>query len=180
MRRTVTHLLAGFALATTVAAAPAASSAPADHEVEMVLGDSVHIDGGAPQGMNPDYFDTTGQGLGGQCTKDVSSYCEWTLVHVVTEVPADAKGGRLKSNLGLTLTSPDFPLSDFDLVLWESNADGERLEQVGYSGSGGYVDAVESMSIKVQTTPEIQDAWFLVDVVYYFGGPNYDLDITFD
>lgn len=177
MKRTFAIAAAGLVVASTIAAAPAGSQARpvADHEVELAVGDQAHIDGGAPQGMNPGYFDA----LDGACNKDPHTYCEHALVHVVTEVPEDVERGRLRTTLGLTLTSPDFPLSDFDMVVWESNADGERVAEVGQSANGGYVEAVEQVSVVVSTTPEVQDAWFLVDVIYFLGGPNYDLDLTF-
>ncbi len=175
MKRIATLLAAGAVALGTVAAAPSQQRPAPDHEAELVPGDSVHIDGGAPQGVNPGYFDVTE----GACNKDPNTYCEHTLVHVVTEVPEDVERGRLRTNLQIVVTSPDLPVSDFDLIVWESDADGERGSQVGQSASGGYVDAVEQLNVVVTTTPDEQDAWFLVDVVYYLGGPNYDLDLTF-
>lgn len=178
MRRSPIFLAAALSALASMAANPADSArTSADFEVELRVGDDAHIDGGAPQGFNPDYFGTAGGG--GECTKDPTSYCEWTLVHVITEVPADVERGRLRTNLGITLTSPDFPISDFDLAVWESNPEGQRLNQVGTSGSGGYVQPVESLAVAVSTTPETMDAWFLVDAIYYLGGANYDLDFTF-
>jgi hypothetical protein len=180
MKRALFLAVTGMLVVSSAAAAPPSSSrsaSDADFEVEMVVGDAVHIDGGSPQGINPDYFGTAGGG--GECTKDVDSYCEWTLVHVITEVPADVDRGRLRTGLNITLTTPDSPISDFDIAVWESNPEGERLSKVGTSGGGGYVQPIESMAVVVSTTPEVMDAWFLVDAIYYLGGVNYDLDITF-
>ncbi len=180
MRRTTAVLAAGFLAASAVAAGPASSQSSADHEIEMQLGDTATVAGGVPQGVNPDYFGNAGDG--GVCSHDVDTYCEQVLIKVSNPFEEEnAKKGRERANLDLHLT-PTNPVSDFDLVLYESDADGTTGAEIGRSGQTPVADNPESsetINAIVTTTADETDVWVIAHIVYFAAASDYSLDVSF-
>jgi hypothetical protein len=101
--------------------------------------------------QGPAQVASNGQTDGEPCGKSSNNYCDSTLLNVAAP----------SGDATLTVNVDDFstPIDDFDLVVYKSNAAGDRGEKVGSSGN------VASMPESV-TVPHAS-GFYLVRVVYF-------------
>lgn len=179
-----------IALLGQVAAGPS-TSAPADHELSLTIGDEATIDGGAPGGINYTPVVTGGTQPEPTCSKSPEAYCEATLVELSADVPADAPRGRVTATLSMTLDAVQ-PIADFDLFVYESDADGARGGRLASSGAlaGGQIaptqdgifwrcpasDECVDLPVTFRTGDEPQ--YLLVEVHYAIAPVSYRLDLA--
>ena len=138
--------------------------------------------GQAATGTNQNYFEN--HPLGGPlglkaytCNKEKTTYCETVLLSVTNEVAGDDGDGRLERKLQVVIdewTPVEGPVTDFDLVVYNSDAHGTQGEEAAQSSQGligGVLDdeqvSREAVEIDVTTTRTTPTVWYLVHVVYY-------------
>lgn len=148
------------------------ASADTDFTGELAPGDTFTWEG-APVGLNPLYF----EGAAG-CSGNPNNYCEYALLKYTNPVPADDADGRLTRNSVITI-SPT-AVSDFDLQVYTSDADGTMGSMVG-SSTAFPVDneGVESVSTVIRTTPEQPTVYLLVEVIHFANVGGYTGTATF-
>lgn len=123
----------------------------------------------------------------GTCTHNVESYCETVFIEFsnpLTQAEIDA--GKTKHTKTATITINNFgpvpdPATDFDLVVFESDAEGTKGEEIGRSAVFGPDQAGdESVSIPLTTTISQPSVFVLLDVVYFVVlGTGYSGSATF-
>lgn len=178
MRRVLAPALAA-AIALGTVAAGQSQQQPADHEVELAIGEQASVDGGAPQGVNAAYDHASGT----PCSKDPQSYCEHVLIKLSNPYEEEnARKGRERANAVITLTTASNYLSDYDLMVYESDADGTKGSMIASStafpidNSG---ESTEQVNLVVTTTEETTEVWVLAELVYFSAFEAYHLDIEF-
>lgn len=154
----------------------------ADHAVELVPGEGGFTwDGTETVGVNPNFHPWAPQASDvfpvGECSKDPNYYCDTILVKYVNPVPEDDADGRLTQRSTITIDNYTFPGSDFDLRIWQSNADGERLTMLGETGENP--GDPETFTTTITTTTEIAERYVLYEVGYFAAAGGYDGEITF-
>ncbi len=180
MRRLVAPALAlGLAL-SAVAATPSQQRADTDHQVDLEIGASVTVDGGVPAGINPG--PTTSDQTGKVCTKNPHEYCETILVHLSNPYEEEnAKKGRERANAIFSLTTTDGLVSDYDVYVHLSDAEGNKYEEIANAGEfpllAGSSD--ETVTVVATTTADEQELWLYVEVYYFSAIAPYTMDIDF-
>lgn len=144
----------------------------ADQTGKVEVGAPFTWTGTATTGLNvANYWPPTGEGT---CTHNVESYCETVFIEFsnpLTQAEIDA--GKTKHTKMATITINNFgpvpdPATDFDLVVFESDAAGTKGEEIGSSANYGPDQAGdESVSISLTTTISQPSVFVLVDVVYF-------------
>jgi hypothetical protein len=137
------------AVAAVLALAPVAGAA--DREGVVTPETPFAWEGPSAVGHNENYDGASGQ----PCGKAVEDYCDETLVNADAGDFYDTSGGGVEFSIG----NYDVPASDFDLYVYESDADGTRGDLVGSSAGGDGVE--ESVAIPNAS------GYFLVRVVYW-------------
>lgn len=172
-------LIVGLAIGATF---QTTAHAALDRTATLYTGTSYQWTGDAGLGSNVLYWDSTGTGTGaGVCSKDIESFCETTLIEYVNPVPDTDVDGRLARTSKIQI---DWPLlvSDYDLNVYRSNLNGDRLERVGGS-SKSILDAdehaPEQFGVTVRTTRSQPAAYFLIEVVYFAAVGGYTGSVTF-
>jgi hypothetical protein len=173
MRRLVAST--ALALATVVAFAAPASAAP-DKSGTAAPGAPFKWSGTAATGLNVGYFL-----IDPVCSHQPHQYCETVLVEFnlpVTNLPppgptpqtvqADGTG---KASIG---SYAPFPLSDFDLVAFASDAAGTKGEELDTSGEPA--GDPEEVAVPITSTATVnpdgsvvrnESTWVLLEVVYF-------------
>lgn len=160
-----------------------ASAAPVevDHQVAVTAGEVAEWDGEPAVGANINYFNNfqaepVGQVFPiGQCSQDdPRTYCEYALIALSNPVPEDDADGRLRKSATIKLDGfnpvPD-PVTDFDLLVYESDAEGTKGTEVGQDGSILDADFTEVVTASVTTTRTEPVKYLLAEIVYY-ASPN--------
>ena len=110
----------------------------------------------------------------GTCTHDPHSYCETLLIEFsnpLTQEEIDS--GKTSKTKGASITIGEFgpvpdPVTDFDLVVFESNAEGTKGSEIGRSAAFGPDQAGdESVFLSIRTTISQPSVYVYVDVVYF-------------
>ncbi len=179
MKRQIALALAGVTAVATVAAAPGAERrADVDHEFELALGDTASAAGSTPVGLNvQNYIDDY------SCDGSPEHSCELALIKVTNPYEEEnAKKNRERANLTIAVT-PDVPASDYDVLVFESDADATKGSQVGNAGGVPMLDhpeSVETVNAVVTTTEDETERWFLVWIVHWSTVGSYTIDVAFD
>lgn len=179
MKRHLALALCGAVALGTVAAGPnEASQAAIDHEFELELGDAASDVGSQPVGINVENY----VGDGYSCDGAPNHTCGIALVKVTNPYEEEnAKKGRERATLNVVVT-PDFAGSDYDVLVFESDADGNQGAEVGSAGGVPVTDhpeSVESVSVVVTTTEEETERYFLVWIVHWATVGSYTIDVDF-
>lgn len=195
MKKTTTAFAAAAFALSAIAAAPATTLTEAsqaddrfDHHVALELdGEVVSVDGGIPQGVNPNYFDIApGTVPGGTCDGSPTNYCELVEVTIDTTGlhPVNAAGETqdllIFGSFDLASTQP---AADFDLDVYRLKADGSDGDHVGQSGRTPVADTDENgydenVPFNLTITPaEEGEVKFVVKVVYFAAPSTYRLDM---
>ncbi|HEX9822923.1 MAG TPA: hypothetical protein VGB51_00820 [Actinomycetota bacterium] len=151
-------LIIAAAVAVAASTAGIAVAEPPDLTVTIAPGAGEQIwEGNTATGANINYDFATGE----PCIEDQTmptSYCDRTLVHVDLSGDPDFwddKAGGVE--IGIDAFSP--ANSDFDLQVWNSNANGDKGTLAGSVGAGpGEVEF---------TTIDEADGYYLVQVAYF-------------
>lgn len=163
-------------LAVALVSGTAAQAAP-DRTATVELGKSFAWTGATATGTNYYYWDPVGLGDVGpvrhtSCTKDATSYCEQILLkfsNPFTQAEIDAKLPSKQATAVVrldTFTPAQGPITDFDLLAYESDASGNRGSLI--ESDGDLLNTTsESVTFTVTTEATVPHVWVLVDVVYY-------------
>jgi hypothetical protein len=107
-----------------------------------------------------------------QCSKNPDAYCETILVGFdLALTPEEIAAGKIRkrANGEVTIGNPTVPLYDFDLAVYQSDADGSKGPQVGTSGALDETPGEEAVSIAgITGTIAEPTAYYLVEVVYFY------------
>lgn len=147
-----------------------------DDTATLSPGESYEFGAHALVGTNLGYFGLVPTGPPGTCNKDPNTTCDTFLIELSNplteeEIAADPNAFRRKP---VTVTV-EF-MSDIDLIVWDSDADGTRGTQLGQSASADFIETVTST---VRTTADEPSKWILVDVVYFAHAGPYDGVVQF-
>lgn len=161
MKRSIVSAALAAALAAAVAA-PAAQAAP-DRTVSVSLANNVATyEGDAALGFNVSYFDETAQPA--SCGKAPQNFCDSTLVFV-----DDSYTGSKK----MDIVMDGFEISDYDLRVYKSDANGNPLAFEGYPTGHGTSPAGTLLPTFLGD-PETKNllgvkagSYYLVDLVYF-------------
>ena len=173
MRRLVAST--ALSLATVVAFAAPASAAP-DKSGTAAPGAPFTWSGTAATGLNVGYFL-----IDPVCSHQPQQYCETVLVEFklpVTNLPPPGPtpqtvqvDGTGRASIG---SYAPFPLSDFDLVAFASDAAGTKGEELDQSGEAA--GDPEQVEVTVSSTATVnpdgtvvrnESTWVLLEVVYF-------------
>lgn len=189
MRRKFVALV-GAAVVTLPLLGGPAQAAP-DRTMTVANGKSATWTGATATGMNQYYWDPAGVGPAGpvedhKCTKDVQYYCEVILVkfeNPFTEAELADPKKKFKeraATIVLDNFSPAFPVSDFDLLVYESDANGTVGPLIDSDGAIGPTDNTEQVDFTITTTRTEPAVYVLAHVVYYqVVNGNYKGTVTF-
>ena len=168
------RLLIAAVLAVALIPGSGASAVTADHKATLTPGQSFSWTGSTQTATNVNYFGNTDPAPVtpvtpiGTCTKDRTSYCEYALIEFSNPVPLSDADGKLSKGATITLNpfSPvPAPVTDFDLLVFESNAAGDKLAELGRDGA---LDADgETVSFTAKTTRTSPSYFALAEIVYY-------------
>ena len=105
-----------------------------------------------------------------QCTKDPTAYCETVLVGFDLALTAEevAAGKTRKSgNAQIAIDNPTVAAYDYDLAVYESDAEGARGAQVGTSGAFDETPGEEALDVPIKGTIDEPTDYYLVEVIYF-------------
>jgi len=181
MKRFIAGLSAILA-ASSIAAAPSPSApfaAPQiDHELALAIGESGSVTGNAQYGVNVENY----TGADYACSSDPNMYCETVLIELTNPyVEEEARKGRVRANLTFTLT-PTLPISDYDLLVFEADEDGNLGGQMGNVGETPLTpdpESKETISVPITTTVDEETVWVAVQVVYWAVVGGWTAEATF-
>jgi hypothetical protein len=175
MRRS-TLVLAFAALAVFIPATP--GSAAADHTGVVAAGAPFAWAGTTATGLNTSDF--AGDLV---CGKDVDNYCDGTLLQINLPIPdsmlpapsSQPQTVYLDKTVAVTIdTYAPYPLCDFDLNVFSSDATGAQGDQLDSSGNNP--GEAEDVSFSVESTATVnpdgsvdrqETSWALVQAVYF-------------
>jgi hypothetical protein len=173
MRRIVLATAAALALLPGTAHAETP-----DFTAKVDAGTTYNWDGSTALGLNVNYwgmFEGTHPTAPGTCTDDRDSYCDTILFEFsnpLTQEEIDAGKISKKKNATVTITEygpvPD-PATDFDLILFSSDAQGTKGDELGQSAVWGYDDGdgTETVTASITTTVAQPSTFVLAEVVYF-------------
>jgi hypothetical protein len=155
VRRGRRRLTSRGAIATTVVALTlglaAVAGAQPDREGTVTPETPFTWDGPSAIGHNENYDGPSGE----PCGKEVANYCDQTLINADAGNFYDTSGGGVE----FSIFDYDVPSSDFDLYVYESDADGTLGQLVG--SSAGPAGDEENVAILNAS------GYFLVRVIYW-------------
>jgi hypothetical protein len=134
--------------------------------------------GSTAMGLNVNYhgqFNGVHPTAAGTCSDDRDSYCDTILLEFsnpLTQAEIDAGKTSKKKNATVTITGygpvPD-PVTDFDLELYTSDAQGTKGDLLGESGVWGYDDGdgTETVTTQITTTLTSPSKFVLAEVVFF-------------
>ena len=165
------------AVATLVLIPGTAQAETPDVTAKVDAGQTYTWTGSTATGLNVNYhgqFDGVHPAASGTCSDDRDTYCDTILLEFsnpLTQAEIDA--GKTSKKKNATITIKDFapvpdPVTDFDLILFASDASGTKGEELGQSAAWGYDDGdSESVTTQVTTTLAQPSKFVLVEVVYF-------------
>ncbi|MGH2691906.1 MAG: hypothetical protein ACRDHM_05335 [Actinomycetota bacterium] len=110
----------------------------------------------------------------GVCTHDPQSYCETVLIEFANPLTqAEIDAGKTSKTKSASITINNFgpvpdPATDFDIVVFESDAAGTKGSEIGRSADFGPAQAGdESVPLSIRTTVTQSSVFVYVDVVYF-------------
>lgn len=116
------------------------------------------------------------------CTATPEAYCDYTLLALTNPVPEGDTDGKLRRPATVTITDYTLPspASDFALTLYSSDADANRIAELGTSDNSDIPDDDESVTVQVTTTLEAPTQYILVEVAYFTSaGASYGATLKF-
>ena len=196
MRRIPVVIAVAALVTSTFAFAPAPSQqVETTHQVTFTEDGTATVEGGLPGGVNPTPFvDGTST-----CSAEPNQYCE-TILLTVEQPVADEDPDALDFGLGevtidITATVPG---SDFDLFVFESDAEGTKGTEVASSGNaaacaqlcGTAPDPVglwpnqcagtdECTELGVTTSELSGTRHYLIEVVYFASPAGYTGELSY-
>ena len=163
-------------LVTAVVAAPA-SAAP-DRSLSMSAGERTDWQGASATAVtNYYYWEPFGAGNVGPltshvCNKERTTYCEQIVLELKNPVTAAEQAAGVTSKLeSVTIWLDSFstangPVNDFDLLVYESDANGTRGQLIQSDGDT-FNTTKELVTFDVTTDAARPSEFVLIDVVYY-------------
>jgi hypothetical protein len=145
---------------------------------KVEAGTTYNWTGSTATGLNVNYhgqFDGVHPAASGTCSDDRDTYCDTILLELnnpLTDAEIAAGKTSKKKNVTITTTGygpvPD-PVTDFDLGVFASDAQGTKGDQLGSSGVWGYDDGdgTETVTASITTTVAEPSKFVLVEVVYF-------------
>jgi hypothetical protein len=171
-------------MAVLMALLPAAGAvAETDHTTTLLPGDSFEWSESSQFGTNINYFPWVPQADPviplASCSKNPHYYCDTVLVNFSNPLTEDelAAGVTTKTRKAV-VTVGDFVeehVSDFDLRVFASDAEGAKGVMLGESGSG----MPEQVQLNLRSTADKGEHWALVEVAYWSGIGGYTGTIKF-
>jgi hypothetical protein len=154
-----------------------ASAAP-DRTVNVVAGTPSTWDGVTATGTAFENF-IGAQNVNGvqvtdglQCSKNPDSYCETILVGfdlTLTQEEIDAGKIRKRANGEIAIGEPTVPAYDFDLIVYDSDANGTKGALLGQSGALDETPGEEAFALSgITGTIAAPIKYYLVEVVYFY------------
>jgi hypothetical protein len=133
-------------------------------------------------GVAPDFF-LSGTAGEYECGAVMEGNCEYSLMAIRGLSDAEiadglAQGKALSAirdtvNVTMGITGYSVPVSDLDIIIWQSNADGDKLSELGRVGDLD-TDPSEEWSGSVIATGAQPVQYLLLEVVYFAGAGTYD------
>ena len=107
-----------------------------------------------------------------QCSKNPDSYCEATLVGfdlTLTEQEIAAGKTKKTANAEIAIGDPTVAAYDFDLKVYESDAEGTKGAEVASVGDLDETPGEETAAISgIRGTVQAPTAYYLVEVIYFY------------
>jgi hypothetical protein len=164
------------AVATLVLLPATAHAETPDRTQKVDAGTTYTWEGSTALGLNLLYWGdpVTGGNATSECGDDTDNYCETVLFEFsnpLTQAEIDA--GKTFKNKNATITVNNFgpvpdPVTDFDLILFESDAQGTRGESLGQSAAfGPDQSGDESFSTPIRTTVTQPSKFVLAEIIYF-------------
>jgi hypothetical protein len=144
------------------------------HKVDA--GTTYTWDGSSALGTNLLYWGdpATGSNATGTCGDDRDNYCDTVLLEFSNPLTqAEINAGKTKKTKTATITINNFgpvpdPLTDFDLIIFDSDAQGTKGDSLVQSADFGPNQAGdEQVSTSIQTTITQPSKYVLVEIVYF-------------
>jgi hypothetical protein len=165
-----------LALTAVLVVLPATAHAePPDISKKVDFGTTYTWEGSTALGLNLLYWgDPTGGNATFACGDATDNYCDTILLEYsnpLTQVDIDT--GKTKRTKSTTITVNNFgpvpdPVTDFDLIIFESDAQGTRGTEIARSGDfGPQQGGDESVGASIVTTLAEPSKFVLVEVVYF-------------
>ncbi len=119
------------------------------------------------------FLDGTAPGVTYECTGDIDASCDYVLIAVTgftdAEIAAAQLAGKPETDqVTVTFDIDNYapvPVSDFDLQIFASDADGTKGEELGQSGNNP--GDPETVTTSVKTTTDKPTGYVLVEVVHF-------------
>lgn len=194
MRRSVVVLAVAALVGSTLAFAPAVTSQQAEttHQVTFTEDGTQTVQGDVPGGINLTGFTEDGV----RCSSDPDAYCETILVTVEQPVADDGDPDTLSFGLGEVVmdTTADVQGGDFDITVFESDAEASRGSELASSGNflacATFCDvplvqpnqceaADECLEFNVSTSELGGTKHYLVEVVYFAAVSGHTTNISY-
>ena len=168
MKRTIRLLVAVM----VVSALPFSGASAADKTGTVVAGTPYAWDGVVATGTAfQNFIGGTGPVPPLECSKDPTSYCETVLVGfdlTLTEAEKLAGLTRKRVNGEISIGSPTVPVYDFDLIIYDSDANGTKGARLGSVGDLDETPGEESYTLSgITGTIANPIKYYLVEVVYF-------------
>ena len=166
-----------LAIVSALVLSPATAQAEAPdrtHKVDM--GTTFTWEGNTALGLNLLYFGdpVTGGNATYECGDDTDNYCDTVLFEFSNPLTqADIDAGKTFKSRTATITVGNFgpvpdPVTDFDLRLYQSDAQGTQGEFLGQSANfGPDQDGDESYSTPIRTTVAEPSKFILAEIIYF-------------
>jgi hypothetical protein len=109
------------------------------------------------------------------CGTTVQDYCDFAHVRADLPFPANSILKTYKKTITFTLDTFDPAITDFDMAIYSSNAAGDAIERLGFSGANpGDPETFSTQATSTRTynadgtvATENITSYFLVEVVYF-------------
>ena len=151
---------------------PFGGASAADRQQDLLAGETKSWSTAVSTGVNTSHFGPQDDAVNPErCTKDPQNYCDYTLVSLTNPVPDTDADGKLKktANMSLTEFGPlPGPISDFDLKIYESDANGTKGPMVNTPWTTAQPpDYEEHYAVSVTTTTTQPTKYYLLEVIYF-------------
>jgi hypothetical protein len=167
-----------LALTAMLVVLPATAHAepPDGPAVKVSAGTTYTWDATPTTGLNVAYWGVpfTGVGATSACGDEVADYCETRLFELSNPLTqADIDAGRTKRTKSATITINNFgpvpdPVTDYDLLVFDSDANGTRGDELATSTAYGHEQAGdESVTLSIVTTLAEPSKYVFVEIVYF-------------
>lgn len=151
---------------------PGTAQAAEAHEGTVTPGNPFNWDGTRATALNISGFNN---GNVATCGEDIDNFCDFAHIRADLAFPAGSTATTYKKNLTFTLDTFDPPVTDFDMAVYTSDADGTKLDRLGFSGENPgdpetySVQAISRRTYNPDGTVATENitSYFLVEVVYF-------------